>query len=482
MRELIIFLYFFLLAYIAIYGVHIYWLVWLHFSHRKKIKRIVGFRDWFPTVTIQLPIYNEKRVAARLLRAAASMDWPPDKLVIQVLDDSSDETTSLIASEIATLEPRGLTINHLTRSERTGYKAGALAFGLEQDDSEFVAIFDADNVPEPGFLKAMIPHLADPAIGMAQAHWSFLNREESILCRAQALFLDAHFHVEQAARSSGGLFMNFNGTAGVWRRRAIDDAGGWQADTLTEDLDLSYRAQMKGWKLKYVDDVDVPSELPGSIRGFKTQQYRWTRGATETAIKILPKLLASDLPARVKISAFFHLTQKSISLALLLLSVLLIPALYFRLETGLTKILVIDLPIFLAGTGSMTILYGVALRRSRDKSSRTDRLLAPVLTSLGIGLAINNSMAILGGLRGRHAPFIRTPKSGTETTQKLKVPVDYRIPTDPTMLLESGFALYALTAVAVAVSLELYFAVPFLMTFTFGYFYFTFLSWRERYA
>jgi hypothetical protein len=276
--------------------------------------------------------------------------------------------------------------------------------------------------------------------------------------------------------------MNFNGTAGVWRRQAIESAGGWQADTLTEDLDLSFRTQMAGWKMIMAEDIDVPTELPGSIRAFKTQQFRWAKGAFETGLKLLPTILKSDLPRRLKMSSFFHLTQKVISVALLFLSILLIPALYFRLETGMLKVLAVDLPIFLAGTGSMSIFYGLA--HKREESDRTWRsgLLLPALTSIGIGLAVNNSWAVFSAVFSRHNQFERTPKTGSDRNRRIAPPKDYRVKIDHTVRVETALALYALGAVACAVSLKLFLSLPFLMTFSFGYLYFSVLSIKERYA
>jgi hypothetical protein len=318
-------------------------------------------------------------------------------------------------------------------------------------------------------------------VGLVQARWSFLNRNESLLCQAQALFLDAHFYIEQAARSQGGLPMNFNGTAGVWRRCAIEAAGGWQFDTLTEDLDLSYRAQLAGYRLLFVDDIDVPTELPSSIRAFKTQQHRWARGAMETGLKLLPSILSSSMSRPMKLASAFHLTQKSVAPALLLLSLLLVPALYLRMEGGALKLLMIDLPIFLAGTGSMSVFYGLAYRRAKSERSHGG-LILPLLTSLGIGLSVNNSLAILAALVGRRRRFIRTPKSGHVGTGKTPLPHDYRIGFDHSVWAETLLATYALSAIGYAVFAGLLASLPFLITFAFGYSYYSVVSIKESYA
>lgn len=482
MADFIVFIYFFLLFVIAFYGVHIYWLIWLYLGNRSEMEHVKAMPTDLPHVTIQLPIYNERAVVVRLIKAAANQDWPQELLEIQVLDDSTDDTSELAAIEIASLRTRGCNIKHIRRGDRKGYKAGALDNGLRIANGEFIAVFDADNVPRPDFLKETIKYFADPGVGLVQARWSFLNRAESLLCRAQALFLDAHFFIEQAARCRGKLFMNFNGTAGIWRRQAIESAGGWQSDTLTEDLDLSFRSQMAGWRFIFAEDVEVPTELPASIRAFKSQQFRWAKGAFETGLKLLPTIIRSDFPLRIKIASFFHLTQKIISLAILLLSVMLIPALYFRMEAGMFKVLALDLPIFLAATGSMSIYYGLAHKREKvDRSWRTS-LILPVLTAIGIGLAVNNTFAVFSALLGRRNQFVRTPKSGTTDNRTVLPPADYRLEFDYTGRIEGMLALYSVGAVLCAISLNLFFSVPFLMTFVFGYTYFSVLSWKEKYA
>jgi len=482
MADFVIFVYFFLLFVIAFYGVHIYWLIWLYLHNKSEVSHVKVMPTELPHITIQLPTYNERAVVVRLIKAAADQDWPKELLEIQVLDDSNDDTSELAAGEIESLSAEGYNIKHIRRDDRNGYKAGALENGLRLASGEFLAVFDADNLPRPDFLKETIKYFADPKVGLVQARWSFLNRAESLLCRAQALFLDAHFFIEQAARCRGKLFMNFNGTAGIWRRQAIESAGGWQSDTLTEDLDLSFRSQMAGWRFIFAEDVDVPTELPASIRAFKSQQFRWAKGAFETGLKLLPTIMRSNFPLRIKLASFFHLTQKIISLAILFLSVMLIPALFFRMETGMFKVLALDLPIFLAATGSMSIYYGLAHKRERvDRSWRTGFIL-PVLTSIGIGLAVNNTFAVFSALFGRRNQFVRTPKSGAIGGRAVMPPTDYRVEFDYTGGIEAMLALYAVGAVLCAVSLNLFFSLPFLMTFVFGYIYFSFLSWKERYA
>jgi cellulose synthase/poly-beta-1,6-N-acetylglucosamine synthase-like glycosyltransferase len=482
MRELFISFYFFLLFIVAFYGIQVYWLVYLYLRHRNRPHLRPKDNLARPMITVQLPVYNEKAVVARLIQAVARFDWPTDKLEIQVLDDSDDVTSSLIEKEVVRLRHEGIRVYHIRRSNRDGFKAGALENGLATAQGDFIAVFDADNLPYPDFLKQLMPYLSDSSVGLVQARWSFLNRDESLLCRAQALFLDAHFHIEQMARSRGDLPMNFNGTAGIWRRVAIDKAGGWQFDTLTEDLDLSYRAQLAGYRFLFIDDVEVPTELPSSIRAFKTQQYRWARGAVETGLKLLPSIWRSLMPLRSKVAASFHLTQKSVAVALMLLSIMLVPALYLRMEGGAWKLLVIDLPIFLAGAGSMSLFYGLAYRRGCTEKDEWSKLVLPLLTSLGIGLSVNNTLALMGALFGRRRRFVRTPKSGQTGNDRTNLPAAYTVSFDHTIWMETILAVYAVCAVGCAVDAGLLASVPFLLTFVFGYSYYSIVSIRERHA
>lgn len=482
MRELFIGFYFFLLFFVAFYGIQIYWLVFLYLRHRNRPHLKPPDNLARPMITVQLPVYNEKAVVVRLIHAVTRFNWPTDRFEIQVLDDSDDVTTSLIEQEVDRLQHEGIPIHHIRRPNRDGFKAGALANGMATAHGEFIAIFDADNLPHPDFLKQLMPYFRDTSVGLVQARWGFLNRNASLLCRAQALFLDAHFYIEQMARSRGNLPMNFNGTAGIWRREVIDKAGGWQFDTLTEDLDLSYRAQMAGYRFLFIDDVEVPTELPSSIRAFKIQQHRWARGAMETGLKLLPTIWRSSLPLRSKIAASFHLTQKSVAVALLLLSIMLMPALYLRMEGGAWKLLLVDLPIFLAGAGSMSLFYGLAYRRGCTDKSGCSRLILPLLTSLGIGLSVNNTFALIGALFGRSRHFVRTPKSGQTESDRIGLPANYKVPFDHSVWVETLLAVYAVCAVGCAVDAGLLASVPFLLTFAFGYSYYSVVSIKERHA
>ncbi len=439
----------------------------------------------FPYVTVQLPIYNEKLVAERLIKTVSMFEWPHDRLEIQILDDSTDETSDIIKRCIDNLNNNNQNlplINYIHRTDRTGYKAGALAEGLKIAKGEFIAIFDADNLPNKDFLTYSMRFFNDKRIGMVQTRWGFLNSNESFLCRAQTLFLNAHFIVEQQARYFGGLLFNFNGTAGIWRKETIADAGGWQFDTLTEDLDLSMRAQLQGWKFIYDNSYIVPTELPNRISAFKSQQYRWAKGAVETAIKLLPTILKSSLPLKVKIASFFHLTSKSISPVLLMLALLLVPALYIRMESGLLKLFLIDFPIFIAGTGSMSLFYSYAYKHGNSNKGWKDIFTLPMLTSLGIALAVNNSKAFFSALLLRKSAFIRTPKSGSTDALPQEVPTSYFATIDKTVFLELFLTCYSFSALLIAFDMHLYFTLPFLATFFIGYLYFSYKGVRELYV
>ncbi len=368
----------------------------------------------WPEVTVQLPVYNEPAVVERLIGAAAALDYPCDRLAIQVLDDSTDDTSALAAAAVADARARGIRIEHLRRGARTGYKAGALAHGLAHTQAPFVAVFDADFVPPPAFLRELVPHFADERVGLVQARWGHLDRDRSALTRAQAAMLDAHFLLEHAVRQARGQFFNFNGTAGIWRRRCIEEAGGWSHDTLTEDLDLSYRAQLAGWRFVFDPRVVVPAELPGGMRAFQTQQRRWATGAIQTARKLLPSVLASPLPASVKLEAVLHLTANAAYPLLLLLSLLLLPVL-----TGprtLSPEAVAALQAVVLALGVLPVaLFLAAGQRAAGRPWRhavTDTALALVL---GAGMALGNTRAVLAGLRTRGGVFERTPKRGAAT-------------------------------------------------------------------
>jgi len=305
---IIVSVYLFILGLLAVYGLHRLVLIGRYYRYKSNPPTPKQVFDRLPPVTVQLPVYNEKEVVRRLVEQVVQLDYPNDLLEIQVLDDSTDETTSICEKVVGAYQAQGVNIHHITRSHRQGFKAGALAHGLECAQGEFVAIFDADFLPNPDFLKRAMHFFTDTQVGVVQLRWGYLNRTESLLTRGQAVLLDGHFVIEHTARDRSGCFFNFNGTAGIWRKSTIAEAGGWQGDTLTEDLDLSYRAQLSGAKFVYLLDDEVPSELPGEVDAFKSQQHRWTKGAIQVLRKLHRQIWTSPLPRRVKVEAFFHFT------------------------------------------------------------------------------------------------------------------------------------------------------------------------------
>ncbi|MBF8965488.1 glycosyltransferase family 2 protein [Pontibacter sp. FD36] len=377
----------------------------------------------WPLVTVQLPVYNERYVVERLIEAVAALDYPADKLQVQLLDDSDDETTTLIQEKIK--QYPHLQRQHIRRPDRSGYKAGALKYGLEQASGEYVAIFDADFTPKPYFLKRTVPYFANTGIGMVQTRWTHLNKAYSLLTRLQAFALDAHFYVEQVGRNSLSAYINFNGTAGIWRKSTIYDAGNWQDDTLTEDLDLSYRAQIKGWQFKYLPEVESPAELPPVMSALKSQQFRWTKGGAESAVKHLGTVLHSGASLQTKLHAFAHLLNSSVFVAVLLASLASLPLLWARVNNLLPAVvfhvgaltllsfLVISLVYFQANTQAQEEQSNASLRRR----AAGFLLYFPLFLSVSMGLALHNAVAVWEGWSGRKSPFIRTPKFNLEARQ-----------------------------------------------------------------
>src|SRR6187401_450847 len=415
-ETLILVLYFFVLSILAIYGWHRYYLVYLYTKHRGQVPNPAlppPTRDQMPRVTIQLPIYNEMYVADRLIDTVCEMDYPRDLLEIQVLDDSTDETQEIAELAVRRHAAKGLNIAYLHRVDRTGYKAGALEAGLQKAAGEFVAIFDADFIPSSDFLKRTLPYFTEDNIGMVQARWGHINQDYSLLTKIQSILLDAHFVLEHGGRNRAGCFFNFNGTAGVWHRTAIESAGGWQHDTLTEDLDLSYRAQLQGWRFVFLPDVVAPAEVPVEMNSFKSQQHRWAKGSIQTCLKLMPRILRSKQPFGVKAEAFFHLSANFNYLLMSLLSILMFPAMWVRYNMGWTEMLIIDVPLFFAATASIAVFY-VKAQRELYGDWRQRLKYLPFLMSIGIGLSVNNSRAVLEAMFGKQSEFARTPKYGIE--------------------------------------------------------------------
>ncbi len=462
-------LYYLILGILACYGVHRLALVITFWRTRRAAPPLPEPPARWPVVTVQLPIFNEKYVVERLIEAVCGLDYPCDRLEIQVLDDSTDETVDLAGRIVERKRREGYDIHHLHRRRRPGFKAGALAAGLERARGELVAVFDADFVPSPEFLRESVPHFADSSVGMVQARWGHLNRDYSLLTRAQAILLDGHFVVEHAARHGGGCFFNFNGTAGLWRRQAIDEAGGWTHDTLTEDLDLSYRSQLAGWKFLYLPDLVVSAELPAEINAYKSQQNRWAKGSAQTARKLLATVLRAPIPWRAKLEAFIHLTANGTYPLMVGLSALIFPAMVLRRGEEMWKLLAIDLPLFGAATVSVLVFYAVS-QRYAGAGSWTRRLWQlPAVMGVGIGLAINNGRAVLSGLRHDGGVFHRTPKYRIEGRRDGWSGKTYRLPHNVTFYLETFFAFYFVACVIAAFYLEMWLSIPFLLLFLHGY-------------
>jgi cellulose synthase/poly-beta-1,6-N-acetylglucosamine synthase-like glycosyltransferase len=408
--------YFVILILLAGYGLHRYILVYLYYKHKgNRTTEPAALFEELPRVTVQLPIFNEQYVVERLLDSICKLRYPREKLDIQVLDDSTDETAEAARALVERYAALGHPISYHHRTNRKGYKAGALAEGLKSARGEFVAIFDADFTPPVDFLLRTIHHFTDPKVGMVQTRWTHINRNYSFLTQVEAILLDGHFVLEHSGRARAGLFFNFNGTAGLWRRRTIEDAGGWQHDTLTEDTDLSYRAQLKGWKFIYLQDVECPAELPIEMTAFKTQQARWAKGLIQTGKKILPRVLRSDAPLHTKIEAWYHLTANLSYPLMVMLSVLLLPAMIIRFYQGWFQMLYIDLPLFMASTFSISSFYLVSQRELFPKSWPRALMYLPFLMALGIGLTVTNTRAVIEALIGKESAFARTPKYRVES-------------------------------------------------------------------
>jgi cellulose synthase/poly-beta-1,6-N-acetylglucosamine synthase-like glycosyltransferase len=478
--------YFIVMLILAFYGVHRYQLVWLYYRNRKNAAKwdeppMRYPEGELPFVTIQLPIFNEQFVIDRLIDACCRLDYPRDRFEIQVLDDSTDETT-MVAQQIVERYARGFAgmdpqpIVYLHRTNRYGYKAGALDKGLDVAKGELVAIFDADFVPPEQWVMQVVHHFAQPEIGMVQTRWTHLNRDYSFLTQVEAILLDGHFVLEHGGRARAGVFFNFNGTAGMWRRETISSAGGWQHDTLTEDTDLSYRAQMVGWKFKYLQDVECPAELPIEMTAFKTQQARWAKGLIQTGKKILPRVMKSDQPWHTKLEAWYHLTANISYPLMIVLSVLLMPAMIIRSWQGLIQMMLIDLPLFMASTMSVSSFYLVSQKELFPNKWGKTFLYLPFLMALGVGLTITNTKAVMEALFGVQSAFARTPKYRVNKKGEKSQAKKYRKRLGIIPWIELAIGCYFALTVWYAVSTENFFTVPFLVLFVFGYWYTGLLS------
>ena len=473
--------YFFVLVILAVYGWHRYYLVYLYMRNKDRQPKPGPLPDPLPVVTIQLPLYNEMYVADRLIDAVCRIEYPRDRLEIQVLDDSTDETGSIADLAVRRFAAQGFDIKYFHRANRIGYKAGALEAGLKVARGEFVAIFDADFMPSSDFLLKMVPYFTGDRIGMVQARWGHINQDYSLLTKIQSILLDGHFVLEHGGRNRAGRFFNFNGTAGIWRRAAIDDAGGWQHDTLTEDLDLSYRAQLRGWQFVFVPDLIAPAEVPVEMNAFKSQQHRWAKGSIQTCRKLLPQILRAKVPLSVKAEAFFHLTANFNYPLMVVLSVLMFPSMVIRYNMGWYEMMLIDVPLFFAATFSVCNFYMVCQRELHDDWRARIRYL-PFLMSIGIGLCINNTRAVFEALFNKQSEFARTPKYRIEGAADEWISKKYHQSVAVQPLIELALGLYFTATVFYALANQIYGTVPFLVLFQVGFLYTGLLSIVQQYA
>jgi cellulose synthase/poly-beta-1,6-N-acetylglucosamine synthase-like glycosyltransferase len=462
--------YFLVLLILAVYGSHRYVMAYLFYKYKGNLPTPKGKYEILPRVTIQLPLYNEMYVVERLIESVARIQYPRNRLEIQVLDDSTDETQGIARARVAELREQGLDISYIHRDHRSGYKAGALQEGLKMARGELVAVFDADFVPAPDFLLRSVQFFTDERVGMVQVRWEHLNREYSHLTQAQAIFLDGHFVIEHTARNRSGRFFNFNGTAGVWRRATIEDAGGWQHDTLTEDLDLSYRAQLAGWRFVYLPEVVSPAEVPVEMNAFKSQQHRWAKGSVQTARKLLPRILRSDLPREVKLEAFFHLTANFTYPLMILLTVLMPVSMVIRFKHGWYEVLLLDLPFFWTATMSVVLFY-IASQREIGMPWWKGIKYLPFIMAFGIGMCVNQSKAVIEALVGYETGFTRTPKTGMQGNDRSWLRKKYRALLTAQPLLELALGAYLTSAIWFALDKGVYFSLPFLLLFQWGFFY-----------
>ncbi len=470
--------YFTVLLGLSGYGLHRYVIIYLFLKHRREVERPAGTFEQLPRVTVQLPIFNEIYVVDRLLTSVSELDYPRELLQIQVLDDSTDETREITHARCEELRAQGFNIEHAHRTDRTGYKAGALEAGLGTCSGEFILILDADFIPPRDILQKTIHFFTDAGVGMIQSRWGHVNRAYSLLTRVQAMFLDGHLLLEQTARSRSGRFFNFNGTAGIWRRSCIEAAGGWQHDTLTEDLDLSYRAQLAGWRFIFLPELVTPAELPVDMNGFKSQQHRWTKGSIQTCKKLLPAVWRSKLPFAIKAEATAHLTSNFAYLLLAFLCVLLHPSVGGAWQ-GPWRTFLLDIPIFLSASVSVAVFYICAQRELHPRTWMREMLMLPFLIALGIGMSLNNARAVLEAMLGHESEFTRTPKYGVGNRSRTVRATRYLPLKSLLPFLELAFAAYFTWFVVEAIVGGKWFTLPFLVLFQAGFTYVALSSMRQ---
>ncbi len=467
--------YFAMLITLAAYGLHRYWMIYLYYKHRKEVPMPAGHLDPLPRVTVQLPLYNEMYVAERLIDAITALDYPKDKLQIQVLDDSTDETVDIVNRKVTELCAKGFDIVAVRRSDRVGFKAGALQNGLRTATGDFIAIFDADFVPGSDLLQKTIHFFSDQHIGMIQTRWGHLNDRYSLLTRIQSMLIDGHFLIEQTARARSGRFFNFNGTAGIWRRSCIEESGGWQHDTLAEDLDLSYRAQIKGWRFLFLPEIVTPAELPVEMNAFKSQQHRWVKGQIQTCKKMLPILWRSNMSPKIKLEGTVHLTSNFGHLMLLVLCILFHSSASTSTNqvTGgnpWTKMMLVDIPLFLAASVSISAFYFCAQKELHNQWWK--RLLyLPLLMAVGVGLSVNNARAVLEAIFNYRSDFVRTPKYGAFCRGEVGLKQKYLALRGIVPYIELAFGLYFSYLLFQAIDRGQWSIVPFIMVFQVGFLY-----------
>jgi len=474
--------YFLTLVILSIFGLHRYIMLYLYYRYRDQRALPAPLPETLPKVTVQLPIYNEMYVVDRLLASVIQMRWPKEQLEIQILDDSTDETIAMVDAAVERYRAEGYDMVHLHRQNRYGFKAGALAEGLKVAKGEFILIFDADFVAPPDILEKLMGHCTDPTVGMGQARWGHVNRDYSLLTNVQAIMLDGHFVLEHGGRNRSGRFFNFNGTAGVWRRSTIEDGGGWQHDTLTEDLDLSYRAQLKGWKFVYVQDVVAHAEIPVEMNSFKQQQFRWAKGQIQTCRKLLPTIFAAPVPLSTKVEAFFHLGANFGYPLMILLALLMFPAMVIRYNMGWYEMLVVDVPLFLGATMSVCSFYIASQKEVFGSTWRSRLKYLPAVLAVGIGLSVSNAKGVIEALLGIDSEFTRTPKYGVEMCSDEWRQKRYRGNVTLVPYIELLLGVYFTFMAYYALSNDIFGTLPFILLFQMGFLYAGFLSVLQNFT
>jgi len=476
--------YFTLMGVLSIYGFHRFAIIrgYLKTKRKTPLEPAARFAE-LPFVTVQLPLFNERNVVDQLLEAALKIEYPRDRFEIQVLDDSTDDTHPYTEALCARLKAQGHPVEYLHRVNRVGYKAGALHEGMKTAKGDLFAIFDADFIPPADYLQRAIHYFTDEKVGVVQTRWTYLNRDKNLLTEVQALMLDGHFGLEHPCRFGKGLMFNFNGTAGILRRQMIDDAGGWQHDTLTEDSDLSYRAQLKGWRFVYLPWIECPSELPEQTYGFQVQQFRWAKGLTQTALKLLPRIFRAKIPLRAKVEAWFHLTPNISYPLMVIVSALMLPVMIVRFYIGWLDMLMVDVPLIVCSFWSVVAFYVLSQHELYPKRWKRSVLFLPALLAMGVALTISNTKAVVEALLGKQSGFVRTPKYARGHAGGRGPVVQYRRRSGWLPFAELAMGMFYLGMVGYCIDVMNFFALPFLLIFVTGYLWAgTSTLWQERQA